>query len=562
MSDLANTYSVSLSGLRGTIVEVQTHVGTGLVGTTLVGLPDASLREAKERVRAALSSCGVPALNRRVTVNLSPADLPKTGSGFDLAIAVSMLTARQTLPADATRGLVFIGELGLDGMVRPVLGALPAAIAALDSDFVGAVVAPEMAAQARLVEGLRVYSCRHLGDILSVFHPGATELVDVQQGWEVIDGRAQWARADELSASEPPAFPGDDQDGEARFPHSQRVSSGGRVAQSRRSRERLDVVDMADVLGQSAAVEALGIAAAGGHHCLLTGSPGIGKSMLAKRLAALLPDLSRRDSLEVTALHSLVDGSGGVSALRRRPPVEEPHHSATLVSLIGGGSPIRPGAVSLAHAGVLVLDEAPEFHTRALDALRQPLEQGIIAVHRAQQRVVFPARFQMVMTANPCPCGGNPRAGEDTCRCSHTQRSRYWARISGPLLDRIDVRLFLERPHRKDLLGSNAPTSDELRVRVAEARRRAEARWKDLPWSQNSAIPGSYLRSQEQALVRGALERAVERGSISLRGADRVMRLAWSVADWVAHSKPTADDVVQAFELRGADGALAFGAAA
>lgn len=544
MSDLANAYSVSLSGLTGTIVEVQTHVGAGLVGTTLVGLPDASLREAKERVRAALSSCGVPTLNRRVTVNLSPADLPKTGSGFDLAIAVSMLSARRMLPESAARGVVFIGELGLDGAVRPVPGALPAAIAAEDAGFTAAVVAPEMAAQARLVEGLRVYSCRHLGDILSVFHPHSPELVDAQQGWEVIDDRSQW-----------------NAESEAGQPRETRAADT-QVAVASPPHDPQETIDMADVFGQDRAVDALGIAAVGGHHCLLTGAPGIGKSMLANRLAALLPDLPRKESLEVTALHSLVDGSGQVSELCIRPPVEQPHHSATLVSLVGGGNPIRPGAISLSHMGVLLLDEAPEFQARALDALRQPLEQGTISVHRASQRVVFPARFQMVMTANPCPCGGGTSASDDSCRCSHAQRSRYWARISGPLLDRIDVRLFLERPHRDDLKQARPVHTGELRDRVEEARLRAQRRWSGMGWTKNSSIPGPYLRSQEHAFVRGALDKAIERGEISLRGADRVMRLAWSVADWTGHAEPTTDDVVRAFELRGSESAAFHGVAA
>ena len=528
---LARTYAVALQGLNGKIVEVQTHVGPGLVGTTLVGLPDASLREAKERVRAAFSSCAIPSLSKRVTVNLSPADLPKAGSGFDLAIAVSMLIAREQMGIIAAADTVFAAELGLDGSLQAVPGALPIALAASENGFKRIVVAPAMASEAGLVEDVQIVACGHLRDLLAIFGTRGPEIMDALEGWELVEQETENRifRSGET--------PGDPNPGGG----ASLITAAG------------DDADIVDVRGQAFAVEAMGIAAVGGHHSILLGPPGVGKTMLATRLRALLPDLSKRDSVEVTALRSLAGSDGAVDSLISRPPLEQPHHSATLASLIGGGNPIRPGSVSLAHAGVLVLDEAPEFSVRVLDSLRQPLESGTIAVHRARQRVVFPARFQLVMTANPCPCGGGVRAGEDRCRCTHAQRDRYWARISGPLLDRLDIRLLLERPDRTALTGGSTVDTASLRERTVAARARSERRWRGHPWRFNAQVPGRYLR-ERTGLARAdarALEQATESGHISLRGVDRILRLAWSVADWENHQVPQSDDLARAFELRG-----------
>ncbi|WP_164996702.1 YifB family Mg chelatase-like AAA ATPase [Actinomyces minihominis] len=529
MTSLARTYTVALAGLLGTVVEVQTHIGPGIVGTTLVGLPDASLREAKERVRAALFSCAVPTLNKRVTINLSPADLPKAGSGFDLGIAISVLVARGELPNLAVTETVFAAELGLDGSLQPVPGALPIALAAREAGFSRLVVSPEMMGEARLVEGIEVVGGAHLADILTVFRQRGHSLVDSLEGWEIVQGLTDQRMQLEADT----------------LPHQSR---GGMLIQG-----EVPEMDVADVRGQPEAVQALGIAAAGGHHMLMLGPPGVGKTMLATRLQAVLPDLSKFESVQVTALRSLVGGSAPVDHLAVRPPLEQPHHSASLVSLIGGGSPVRPGSVSLAHAGVLVLDEAPEFQVRVLDALRQPLESGMIAVHRAQQRVEFPARFQMVMTANPCPCGGAIRSGDERCRCSYAQRDRYWARISGPLLDRLDIRLHISRPHHSALTRDQTPTSAELRERTTEARRRAAFRWRNEAWSVNAEVPGRFLRDHTQLAPAdaNAVQKAIESGQISLRGADRILRLAWSVADWEGHETPSTEDMARAIELRG-----------
>lgn len=538
MTELARAHSISLAGLDGTLVEVQTHIGPGLVGTTLVGLPDASLREAKERVRAAMFSCGISGINQRITVNLSPADLPKAGSGFDLAIAVSILIARGYLPGSMAEGTVFIGELGLDGSLQPIPGGIAYTAAAEQAGCKRIVLPSQMAAQARLLGTVEVISCHHLQEILTVFAAPTTSLLDMQQGWELLDQLSSLTHNDSGSLES--------------APRASRLSIG---RTSTGPSETADSFDrgMSEVRGQAAAIESLAIAASGGHHVILTGAPGIGKTMMALRMSDILPDLSRQTSLQATALRSLLTKGSGPSDLIQRPPLEQPHHSASMVSLIGGGTPVRPGSVSLAHGGLLVLDEAPEFDARTLDALRQPLEQGEVSIHRAHHRVRLPARFQMVMTANPCPCGGDSRAGEESCRCSFAQKSRYWSRLSGPLMDRIDVRLSLVRPHRQELLHTVEHSTEELRSRVTEARSKARERWKGQSWALNSHVPGSYLRGSGAFTGPGmkALEQATELGIISLRGADRVLRLSWSVADWEGHESPTTEDVARAFEMRG-----------
>lgn len=526
MTGLARAYAVALSGLEGTVVEVQTHIGPGLVGTTLVGLPDASLREAKERVRAALFSCGIATLNRRITVNLSPADLPKTGSGFDLGIAVSMLVARGIITHECALDTVFAAELGLDGSVQAVPGALPLALASAAAGYARLVVAPPMAEQARLVTGLEVVRCAHLLDLLAVFGLPMGVGQTLEWSWEELDASAQ-TRATAAGTTSP----------------AQTVAAEGED----------DETDLIEVRGQKFAIEALAVAAIGGHHSLLVGPPGVGKTMLATRMRAILPDLDEGEALEATGLRSLIGSGGNDAALMRRPPLEQPHHSATVPALVGGGNPIRPGAVSLAHGGVLLLDEAPEFSVRALDALRQPLENHSVSIHRANASVTFPARFQLVMTANPCPCGGAVRAGEDACRCSHVQKARYWSRLSGPLLDRIDLRLHVGRPNLFD--GDTSPqlSTAEVRERVRGGRERSAFRWADYPWNHNAAVPGKFLRDHSglpQEYMR-AIEDQVDRGVLSLRGADRILRLAWSSADFNGNAIPTPSDLANAFDLRG-----------
>lgn len=521
MSTLARAYGIALQGLHGTPVEVQTHIGPGIVGTTLVGLPDASLREAKERVRAALFSCGVSTLNKRVTVNLSPADLPKGGSGFDAAIAVSMLVARKLLPKAVAASCAYYAELGLDGSFQPVPGVLPAALAAAEGGFARLVVPPSSAREANLVDGVEVVPVAHLSDLLTTF----SDEVEPEASWAALEKKGDLALTVHRMVREPTVR---DQFGE-----------------------------LSDVRGQESSVEALGVAAVGAHHVLMTGNPGVGKTMLAARLPAVLPDLESSDALAVTALHALSRPAGEPTGLAVRPPLQAPHHSATLVSLVGGGTPVRPGAVSLAHGGVLLLDEAPEFEPRTLDALRQPLEKGEITVHRAKCQTTFPARFQMVMTANPCPCGGDQTLDASTnsrgCRCSWAKKRNYWSRLSGPLLDRVDVNIPVRRPHRLQLAAPPKYTTESVKQRVLEARERSKHRWRGTPWHLNSQVPGRHMRQAGTIPDHylQTLDRSVDEGLVSLRGADRILRLAWSVADFRAHDKPDAADFAFALDLRG-----------
>lgn len=545
MSGLARSYGIALEGLSGVPVEVQAHIGPGLVGTTLVGLPDASLREAKERVRAALFSCGIGAVNQRVTVNLTPADLPKAGSGFDLAIAVSLLVAREILPEMAGVGTIYMAELGLDGSLLPVSGVLPASAAAAANGFRRIVVAPENESEANLLDELNVVACHHLNDLLLAFRVEGKETQD-----EASEHIEPWRTLSTISSHR----------------RVQDASEGNASSDSIQNHDD-ELPDLADVRGQDEAVLALTISAVGGHHLLLHGPPGAGKTMLARRLPGILPDLNTNDALIATALRSIGHSSvRAISAetpsaaferpvtLVRRPPIEAPHHSATLVSLVGGGNPIRPGAVSLAHAGVLLLDEAPEFSQRTLDALRQPIEQAQVTVHRAKTQVTFPARFQLVMTANPCPCGGASTGEGTSCHCSPHRIGLYRSRLSGPLLDRVDLQVHVAPPRHLDLTVSIPRDTESVAATVREARARSKSRLRDTPWCVNGEVPGRYIRQSED-LSRSytrEIERMVERGIISLRGADRVLRMAWSSADLFGRSDPDTDDFSLAMKLRGA----------
>ena len=505
---LASVHSMGLAGIEGYRVTVEAFSADGLPMFEIVGLPDAAVKESRERVRAAMASCGLAFPVARLTVNLAPADIKKEGPAYDLPIALAILASSGVLDAKALDGTAAVGELSLTGGVVGVRGALSMAIAARGCGIRRLLLPADNAKEAACVEGVQILPVAHL-----------QEAIDCLRGTRHIEP-------------------------ERTVPYAQMM------------RAHHTANDFADVRGQKSAKRALEIAAAGGHNVLMIGPPGSGKTMMARCLPGILPDMTLEEALETTRIHSAAGVLGADSGLLLERPFRAPHHTASAVALVGGGSKARPGEISLAHHGVLFLDELPEYNRQALEAMRQPLEDGFVSVVRVNAQARYPARTMLIAAMNPCPCG-NYGSRTQPCRCKPGEIARYLSRISGPLLDRIDMQLEVSAvPVKEITAGAPEEPSASIRERVQAARERQQVRYRGEDAACNAELTARQV-STYCALDEGCqalIERACEKYHLSMRAVSRIMKVSRTIADLAGKERIEKAHVLEALGFRNLEG--------